>query len=407
MKNVAVIGGGPAGLMAAEVLASSDGLNVHLFEAKPSVGRKFLIAGKGGLNLTHAEPFVQFVERFSPEYGTIRKWLESFGPEELREWSRELGVETFVGPSGRVFPVGLKAFPLLQRWLQRLRSAGVTFHTRHRWLGWNSERDLIFSTPTGREIFQADATILALGGASWPKLGSDGQWVKIIQEQGVQVADLKPANCGFNVEWSEYFRKKFAGEPLKSVATSFTDSLGKIHCSRGSCVITEYGLESGVIYAVSAPLRDEILRQGSAVIVLDLLPDLDIHTVVQKLHKPRGAQTLTNVLRKQFKLKGVETGLLYEFARGSMETPEQIATALKQLKIPLHSTRPIVEAISTAGGVGIEDLDDRLMSNTCPGLFFAGEMLDWEAPTGGYLLTACFASGRTAALGVRTWLEQN
>lgn len=404
MKSVAVIGGGPAGLMAAEVL-SGRGCEVHVYEAKSSIGRKFLVAGKGGLNLTHDEPFDQFVGRYRPNLDTIRKWLESFGPDQIREWSQQLGIETFTGPSGRVFPKDLKAFPLLQKWTQRLQSAGVIFHTNHRWQGWASDQELIFETPSGTEHIKCDSTILALGGASWSKLGSDGKWVPMLAAHGIEVSTLKPANCGFELEWSSHFRDKFAGEPLKSIALSFTNSSGEQFNSQGSCVVTEYGLESGVIYAASALIRDQITEHGSAVIKIDLVPDLGEEQVLKKLSVPRGSKSLSNHLRKQLKLQGVETGLLYEFAKEQMNSSEELSHAIKGLEIRLTAARSVEEAISTAGGVRLEDLNEHLMVQSHPGLFCAGEMLDWEAPTGGYLLTACFASGRVAGEGVSEWFK--
>jgi uncharacterized flavoprotein (TIGR03862 family) len=405
MKNVAVIGGGPAGLMAAEVLSGRD-IDVQLYEAKSSIGRKFLVAGKGGLNLTHDEPFDQFVDRYRPNSATMRKWLENFGPDQIREWCHQLGIETFTGPSGRAFPKDLKAFPLLQKWTQRLQLAGVIFHTSHRWQGWTTDQELIFETSSGTQHIKTDAVILALGGASWSKLGSDGKWVSMLDAQGIEVSALRPANCGFEIEWSPHFREKFAGEPLKSIGLSFTNTNGEKFNSQGSCVVTEYGLESGVIYSASALLRDEITEHGSAVIEIDLLPDLSEEQVLKKLSVPRGSKSLSNHLRKQLKLQGVETGLLYEFAKEQMNSSEQLAHAIKGLKIRLTAARSIEEAISTAGGVRLESLDEHLMVQSHPGLFCAGEMLDWEAPTGGYLLTACFASGRVAASGVIEWFKQ-
>lgn len=405
MKTVAVIGGGPAGLMAAEVL-SGQGLQVDLYEAMPSVGRKFLVAGKGGLNLTHAEPMEQFVARYGPRAQQIGTLLEGFGPEELRAWCSGLGIETFVGPSQRVFPKDLKAFPVLQKWMQRLRESGVTFHTQHRWNGWNQAGALSFTTPNGQLELQPDAVVLTVGGASWPKLGSDGAWVEVLLQAGCDVADLQPSNCGFDVSWSDHFRERHAGEPLKSVKLSFTNSEGETFARKGACLVTKNGIEGSLVYAASALIRDEIGQHGSATVTLDLAPDRTCEQLIKRLSIPRGSRTVSSHLRSKARLKGVETGLLREFAADAMQDPERLANAIKALPIPLTAARPMAEAISTAGGVRFEALDSSLMVQSRPGLFCAGEMLDWEAPTGGYLLTACFASGRVAGQGAAAWVNR-
>jgi uncharacterized flavoprotein (TIGR03862 family) len=405
MKTVAVIGGGPAGLMAAEVL-SQHGVHVDLYEAKPSIGRKFLVAGKGGLNLTHAEPLGSLAARYGPRPEQIQPLLEAFGPEDVRTWCHELGIETIVGVSGRVFPKDMKAFPLLQRWIQRLRDSGVSFQTCHRWQGWNADGSLLLEAPTGPKNIQPDAVVLTLGGASWPKLGSDGTWAPMLEQQGFNIAPLQPSNCGFDVNWSEHFRERNAGEPLKSVVLKFTNSAGEVFERQGSCVIAQSGLEGSVIYAASAMIRDEIAARGSATITLDLAPDRTLEKLIERLSIPRGSKTTSSHLRSKANIKGVQTGLLREFAAESLTDPAQLAHAIKNLPIPVTAARPIAESISTAGGVRFESLNECLMIKSRPGLFCAGEMLDWEAPTGGYLLTGCFASGRIAGQGALAWVNE-
>lgn len=406
MKTVAVIGGGPAGLMSADVI-SQQGVTVDLYEAKPSVGRKFLVAGKGGLNLTHAEPFDAFVDRYGARSANIRRMLQEFGPADVRSWCGELGIETFVGPSGRVFPNDMKALPLLNAWLQKLRGQGTRFHTRHVWQGWNAAGELKFSASDGEHYVRPDAVVLTLGGASWPKLGSDGSWIPLLQEMQIGVARLQPSNCGFDVDWSPHFRERFAGEPLKSIAMKFAGSDGASFERLGSCVITSNGLEGSLIYAASSLIRDEIAVHGAATISLDLAPDQTIDKLVQRLSISRGSRSMSSHLRSKVKLKGVEAGLLRELAANTFDSPHQLAQSIKDLKLTLIAPRPLAESISTAGGVCFEDLDERLMVKTQPGLFCAGEMLDWEAPTGGYLLTACFASGRVAGRGALEWVERS
>jgi uncharacterized flavoprotein (TIGR03862 family) len=405
-RSAVIIGGGPAGLMAAEVLIQG-GVRVDLYDAMPSVGRKFLLAGRGGLNLTHSEPF----EQFALHYGERRAWIEpllrDFGPEELRLWAARLGVETFVGTSNRVFPVGMKTAPLLRAWLVRLRSAGVTFHPRHQWLGWNSNNSLRFTTPGGEVYVRADALVLALGGGSWPRTGSTGAWIPVLAEHGVPLVPLRPSNCGFDVAWTEHFRARFAGHPLKTVILSFTDSKGDSFHQPGEFVITETGVEGSLIYACSALLRDEIEVSGSAVIHLDLAPGWTHERLVERLARPRGSRSISSHLERSIGIKGVKAGLLWEFIpKADFADPEKLAEVIKDLPVPLIAPRPIEEAISSDGGVKFEALDEHLMIRFLPGVFCAGEMLDWEAPTGGYLLTACFASGRAAGLGALEWLKK-
>ncbi|MEP7134314.1 MAG: TIGR03862 family flavoprotein [Chloroflexota bacterium] len=400
MKSVAIIGAGPAGLMAAEVL-SQNGVRVDVYDSMPSVGRKFLMAGKSGLNLTHSEPFEQFAAR----YGSRRKWIEpmlkEFGADELRAWAQELGIETFVGTSGRVFPVSMKASPLLRAWLKRLQNNGVTFHTRHRWIGWNADQALRFRTEQGELSIKADAVILALGGGSWRRLGSDGAWVNWLEQAGVKVEALKSANCGFDVTWSDYFKEKYQGHPLKSVVLTFEDFR-----QQGEFVITKHGVEGSLVYACSARLRDAIALHGTTDMQLDLTPQFTREDVLTKLSKPRGSKTMASHLEKTVGIKGVKAGLLREFvSKDDFGNNERLAEAIKNLSILLIAPRPIDEAISSAGGIVFEELDAHLMLKKIPGVFCAGEMLDWEAPTGGYLLTACFASGRVAGEGAFKWLK--
>ncbi|MDT3736399.1 MAG: TIGR03862 family flavoprotein [Denitratisoma sp.] len=403
-RSVAIVGGGPAGLMAAEAL-SRGGVRVDVYDAMPSLGRKFLLAGKGGLNLTHAEPRELFLSRYGGRRARIEPLLDAFGPEALREWARGLGVETFVGSSGRVFPVEKKAAPLLRAWLHRLREAGVRFHVRHRWLGWDAAGALRFQAPQGEQAVRADAVVLALGGGSWPQLGSDGAWVPQLVQRGVDVAALRPANCGFDIGWSEHFRTRFAGHPVKSVVASLADEDGAVERRQGEFVVTASGIEGSLVYALSARLRDEIAARGSAVLHLDLAPGRDLPRLVDELSRPRGARSLSSHLQSCIGLKGVKVGLLREVLPAEdFADPARLAAAIKALPLRLVAPRPIAEAISSAGGVMFEALDERLMIRQLPGVFCAGEMLDWEAPTGGYLLTACFASGRAAGLGVLAWL---
>jgi hypothetical protein len=404
--SIAIIGGGPAGLMAAEVL-SQRGVKVDVYDSMPSVGRKFLVAGKGGLNLTHSEPFEQFVSRYGKRRAQIEPLLKNFGPEELRQWARGLGIETFVGTSGRVFPVGMKTSPLLRAWLKRLNDLGVTFHLRHKWNGTinlaaSGKVDVEFETPDGIKNIKADAVVLALGGGSRARLGSDGAWVNWLRQAGVEVEALKPSNCGFDVAWSPHFRERYEGHPIKSVVLSF----GSFR-QQGEFILTKEGVQGSLIYAASALIRDEIEAKGGAVILLDMAPDRSHEWLVEKLSKPRGSRSLASHLERTTGMKGVKTGLLHEFVpKEDFANVERLASFIKCLPIPLIAPRPLDEAISSAGGVTFESLDENLMVRELPGIFCAGEMLDWEAPTGGYLLTACFASGRAAGLGVMKWMEE-
>lgn len=381
--------------MAAEA-ASGRGVEVHVYDRMPSAGRKFLMAGKGGLNLTHSEPLEDLLSRYGKRE-ILEPLLRAFGPAELREWARGLGVETFVGTSRRVFPTDMKAAPLLRAWMRRLRESGVKFHHRHRWLGWTSEGMLRFDTG---EV-AAEAVVLALGGGSWARLGSDGTWVPVLEDAGIHVEPLRPSNCGFEVAWSEFFRNRFAGRPVKSVAATFGGRR-----QEGEFVVTEAGVEGSLVYAFSAALREEIARSGSATLHLDLVPGRETQRLAADLAKPRGSRSLSDHLRRQAGLDAVKGSLLREvLSSEDLSDPFLLAAALKALPLRLVGTRPLDEAISTAGGVAFEDLDEHLMLRSRPGVFCAGEMLDWEAPTGGYLLTACFATGRAAGLGAAEWLK--
>lgn len=404
-QRLAVIGGGPAGLMAAEI-ARQAGLEVDLYEAKGSVGRKFLIAGKGGLNLTHSEPMPAFVGRYRERAGQVTRWLADFDAAALRRWASDLGVDTFIGSSGRVFPTDLKAAPLLRGWVKRLRDSGVHFHVQHRWLGWNAAGDMRFASPQGEITRNADAVVLALGGGSWPQLGSDGAWQSLLQERGVDVAPLKPANCGFDINWSEHLASRHAGAPLKPVIAHWHDANGQAHAQQGECVISEHGIEGSLIYALSAELRDNIARDGSVTLHLDLVPGRDLARLQSDLAKPRGGRSLSEHLRRQAGISGAKAALVYErLDKRQREDPALLAQILHRLPLLLQRPRPLPETISSAGGVTLEALHDDLMLEAMPGVFCAGEMLDWEAPTGGYLLTACFASGHRAGKGAVAWLK--
>jgi predicted flavoprotein YhiN len=432
---VALIGCGPAGLMAAEVL-SGAGIACHLFDAMPSVGRKFLLAGKGGLNLTHAESADRFAERYGARRRQIEALLRDFGAADVRAWAQGLGIETFVGSSGRVFPADMKAAPLLRAWLQRLRHPegerpGVQFHMRHRWTGWTDDGTaLLFETPQGLQPVRAGATVLALGGGSWARLGSNGAWVPLLAARGVAVAPLLPANCGFDVAlqppppaqgqslpvqtvpapvggWSEHFRSRFAGQPFKTVAIRVEKDGHEVFSRKGEFVATATGVEGSLIYAASAWLREDVVRNGRASLQLDLLPDVPAERVRAEVLHPRGSRSLASHLKGRLGLDGIKTAVLFEvLGKEGMHDGPRLAAAIKALPLHLSAARPLDEAISSAGGVLFEALSDDLMCEALPGLFCAGEMLDWEAPTGGYLLTACLASGVRAGQGVRRWLAK-
>lgn len=392
--NAVVVGGGPAGLMAAEALLDA-GHAVDLYDAMPSLGRKFLLAGKGGLNLTHSEALPRFSARYAERAKEVSAWLDTFAPEAVRAWARDLGIDTFVGSSGRVFPSEMKAAPLLRAWLHRLRALGLRIHVRHRWLGWDDTGRLRFESPDGEPRVRARATVLALGGASWPHMGSDGRWQQWLRDAGVDVAPLVPANCGFEVAWSAHLRERFAGAPLKPVALTFENQ-----SRQGEFVLSEYGIEGSLVYAFSARLRNRIAATGSATFTLDLLPTVDAARVHGELARPRGSRSWSSHLKGRLGVDGAKSALLHEvLPKGDWQDVARVAAALKALPITVTAPRPIDEAISSAGGVRLECLDAHLMLRHRPGVFCCGEMLDWEAPTGGYLLQATMASGRVAGLG--------
>jgi len=404
LPGLAIVGGGPAGLMAAEI-ARAAGVDVDLFEAKGSVGRKFLIAGKGGLNLTHSEPRPAFDARYRERAADLAHWLDDFDADALRAWAGGLGVETFVGSSGRVFPNDLKAAPLLRGWVRRLRESGVRFHVQHRWSGWTGDGALRFDTPQGVVDVEAAATLFALGGASWPQLGSDGAWVAPFRQAGIDVAPLRPANCGFDVAWSAHFADRFAGAPIKPAVAHWIDSDGRAQSRQGECVVSRAGIEGSLVYALSADLRAAIERDGHAVLALDLAPGRDEADLRDALARPRKGRSLAEHLRRHAGVRGVQAGLLHEVLGVPLpDEAARLAATIKRLPLRLTAPRPIDEAISSAGGVRLEALDEHLMLRARPGTFVAGEMLDWEAPTGGYLLTACFASGLRAANGALAFL---
>lgn len=418
--TLAIIGAGPAGLMAAEAVSRivsrivsgtvsrtvDTSVQVHVFDAMPSVARKFLLAGRGGLNLTHSEPLERFVARYGVRANTVASWLNHFDPDALRDWVHGLGIDTFVGSSGRVFPAEMKAAPLLRAWLHRLRAEGVTFHMRHRWQGWNAKGDLLFTTPSGEQTVRADAVLLALGGGSWARLGSDGAWVPVLAARGIQVDPLMPSNCGYEADWSTHFVERFAGQPLKSIALTIAEST--LPMRQGECMISATGLEGSLIYAHSAELRARWLRAGEVTVLIDLLPQVHAERVLDAVSASRGARSMASHLQSRLGLSGAKAGLLREcVSKAVYDDPVQLAQAIKACPVRLLRPRPIDEAISSAGGVVLEELDHDLMLRALPGVFCAGEMLDWDAPTGGYLLTACLASGVVAGKGICRWLQRH
>ncbi len=399
VKQIAIIGGGPAGLMAAEVLSLS-GHAVTVYDAMPTFGRKFLLAGKSGLNITHSEDYERFASRFGAASDRLRPALDAFTPADVRAWAAGLGTETFVGTSGRVFPSVMKASPLLRAWLGRLEAQGTKLLKRHRWTGFVGD-DLVFETPNGRAVIRSEATLLALGGASWPRLGSDGAWTTLLRNEGVEITDLQPANCGFDVAWSDIFKTRFAGAPLKTVTA--TSDAGTFP---GELVISRHGIEGSLVYAHAAALRDRLSSDGRADLRIDLAPGRSVERLARDLDRQDTKASLSNRLRKGAGLEGVKSALLRELLPEiALADPQQLARSVKALPIPVLRPRPIAEAISSAGGVRLDDLDERYMLKSLPGIFATGEMLDWEAPTGGYLLTACFATGRAAARGIMEWLQ--
>jgi uncharacterized flavoprotein (TIGR03862 family) len=405
INEAAIIGAGPAGLMAAEVLAQG-GARVTVYDAMPSAGRKFLMAGRGGLNLTHSEDLLQFLARYREAAPRLSAAIEAFPPDRLREWSKALGQPTFVGSSGRVFPKAFKASPLLRAWLRRLDAAGVQFFFRHRWTGWDERGCLLFQTPDGERAADASATVLALGGASWPRLGSDGAWTETLAAKGVAISPLRPANSGFAVAWSDVFRNRFEGQPLKGIALKFGP-----HMVRGEAIVTHTGIEGGAVYAMSAELREAVEKSGKVTLHVALRPDLGPDELISRLSAPRGKQSLSNFLRKAAQLSPVAIGLLQEAAMVSGKSlsslsPPNLAELINAVPITLDGTAPLARAISTAGGISFDALESDFMIRRLPGIFAAGEMLDWDAPTGGYLLQAAFATGAAAGRGALKWLKK-
>jgi len=404
-KCVAVIGGGPAGLMACEVLVEA-GITVNLYESMPTLGRKFLRAGLGGLNITHSEDFDKFCSRYEDKQSHLQKYLDTFSPEALRKWVHELGINTFVGTSGRVFPTEMKAAPLLRAWVHRLRGAGVNFHFNYKWCGFSNGGRLEFDTPKGKIGITADAIVLALGGASWPQLGSTGAWAPWLQEREVEVSRWQSANCGFDVSWTKLMQDKFAGEPLKAISLTFAGVDGITRTKQGELLIKEYGVEGSLIYAFSKQIREYLNVHGEAVILIDLVPDKSFDQVLKALMRPRGSRSISRHLQNCLGDNALKKALLFEtVSKDQIADMQFVAKTIKALPIKLIRARPINEAISSAGGVSFESVDDNLMLKKLPGIFVSGEMLDWEAPTGGYLLTACFATGRAAGIGVKKWLK--
>ena len=393
--------------MAAETL-SLAGVQVDIYDAMPSFGRKFLRAGIGGLNITHSEAYDLFCSRYGDRSPQLQAALDRLPPDALRAWVAGLGVNTFVGSSGRVFPEEMKAAPLLRAWLHRLRGAGVHLHARHRWLGWDEYGALRLSAPDGEHRVKAQATVLALGGASWPQLGSDGTWVPQLQERGVGISPLQSANCGFEVAWSAHIREKFAGTQLKSVALEFAHADGRIERRQGEMVVSEHGVEGSLIYALSRPLRERLNADGTATFTLDLLPGRSAAEVLAEVSRPRGSRSLSSHLQSRLGIAGIKMALLHEVLhKAQTSDAATLAATIKALPLTVHAARPVAEAISTAGGIRFDSLDQHFMLTAMPGVFVAGEMLDWEAPTGGYLLNACFATGLCAGQGVRDWLGRH
>lgn len=404
-QSIAIIGGGPAGLMAAEVLTDA-GARVDVYESMPTLGRKFLRAGLGGLNITHSEKFETFCTRYSDKQKFLQPYLDAFSPDDLCEWVHGLGIKTFVGTSGRVFPTEMKAAPLLRTWVHRLRGAGVKFHLNHKWLGFDTDNFLQIENPEGKFIIKTDAVILALGGGSWPQLGSTGAWAPWLSERGVKIEKLEPANCGFDLDWSKVMQDKFAGSPLKAVSLTFTGLDGITETKQGELLIKEYGIEGSLIYAYSKKVREVINTHGKATFTLDLLPNRSLDRITEELSRPRGSRSISRHLQNCLGNNALKKAFLFEFlSKEQIADPRTLAKTIKALPITIHRTRPIEEAISSAGGVSFDSVDENLMLNTLPAIFVAGEMLDWEAPTGGYLLTACFATGRAAGIGVINWLN--
>ena len=407
-KHVAIIGGGPAGLMAAEVIAQA-GFSVSIYDAMPSVGRKFLLAGVGGMNITHSEPHDKLLTRYTHATSFLKSYLDQFSAVHLREWIHGLGIETFIGSSGRVFPTDMKAAPLLRKWLHRLRELDVQFFPRHRWLGWSDDGTLRINENNNQlteKKIHADAVVLALGGASWQRLGSDGAWVNLLREKNIKINELLPSNCGFETQWSEKFLQEFSGAPLQTIRLSVIDASGEEHSVRGEAMIAKTGIEGTSVYALSAVLRESIRMQSTVNLYIDLLPDLSFEKIIVQLEKPRGKNSTSNFLRKQLNLSPVKLALLRELTPANVWQDNRVlAQTIKKLSLTLTGCRPIDEAISCAGGVPFGELTPNLMLKKMPSVFCAGEMLDWEAPTGGYLLTGCFATGRAAGLGVIDYLK--
>lgn len=402
---IAVIGAGPAGLMAAEQMANA-GINVQVFDAMPTAARKFLMAGVGGMNITHAEALPRFLTRYADKESILTPFIQAFTPADLRNWIHDLGIETFVGSSNRVFPKEMKAAPLLRRWLERLRQHNVQFFMRHRWLGWADNGELLFEHQGEHTCFKADAVVLALGGASWPQLGSTGCWQSVLQAKNIQINPLVPSNCGFITAWSEVLRQQHSGKAIKNALFSCSDIHGNTWQQKGECVLTDYGIEGGAIYALSAALRDVIQQEGIAQLHIDFVPDKTVEQLSQQLLQADKSLSTSNVLRKKTPLSAAAIALLFEFHdKEQLRDRAYLAKAIKNLRIPLHACRPIAEVISSAGGIEFTELTDGLMLKKMPGVFCAGEMLDWEAPTGGYLLTACFATGVAAGKAATAYIN--